>query len=135
MYIECPDSSKYHRVIHSPFQEFNTEHINHFSPQDYCNIANSFGLICVSSGSINFKMDTGNRYFASYGIIQNLPRKRRGKFKSNVQSRRSILKYIEASSRSLKIFEANPIWRDLGRVYLYGVGQLSFKIIFFIGKK
>jgi len=134
IYIECPDSSKYHRVIHSPFQEFNTEHINHFSPQDYCNLANSFGLICASRGSINFKINTGDQYFASYGIIKNSPKKRLGKFKPNLQSRRSVLKYIRASSRSLKTFESNPIWRDLVKVYLYGVGQLSFKIIFLLKK-
>jgi 2-polyprenyl-3-methyl-5-hydroxy-6-metoxy-1,4-benzoquinol methylase len=134
VYIECPDSSKYHRVIHSPFQEFNTEHINHFAPQDYRNLAKSLGLKCVSSGSVNFEMETGNQYFASYGIIKKSPTKKRGKFETSLESGESIKKYVQASSRSLKMFEANPIWLDSTGVYLYGIGQLSFKIIFLLRK-
>ncbi len=32
LYIEVPDATRYHAFVPSPFQDFNTEHINHFSP-------------------------------------------------------------------------------------------------------
>jgi 2-polyprenyl-3-methyl-5-hydroxy-6-metoxy-1,4-benzoquinol methylase len=31
-YVEVPDASRYADYVHAPFQDFNTEHINHFSP-------------------------------------------------------------------------------------------------------
>ncbi len=30
--VEVPDSHRFHRYLHVPFQDFNTEHVNHFSP-------------------------------------------------------------------------------------------------------
>ena len=33
LYVEVPDAARYADYAWSPFQDFNTEHINHFSPQ------------------------------------------------------------------------------------------------------
>ena len=35
LYIEVPDATAYVEFLYSPFQDFNTEHINHFRHQLY----------------------------------------------------------------------------------------------------
>ncbi len=45
--VEVPDSHRFHRYLHIPFQDFNTEHINHFSPTILSALIESAGYQCV----------------------------------------------------------------------------------------
>jgi SAM-dependent methyltransferase len=42
--IEVPDASRFDKFIHAPYQDFNTEHVNHFSPASLANLMESNGF-------------------------------------------------------------------------------------------
>ena len=44
LYLETPDATRYEDYLYAPFQEFNTEHLNHFSPQSLKNTARHLGF-------------------------------------------------------------------------------------------
>lgn len=51
IYIEVPDATRYRECLFAPFQDFNTEHINHFSPESLANLFRQCG----------FEPETGGR--------------------------------------------------------------------------
>jgi predicted SAM-dependent methyltransferase len=44
LYLETPDATRYDQYLYAPFQEFNTEHINHFSARALDNTSRRFGF-------------------------------------------------------------------------------------------
>ncbi len=46
--VEVPDSHRFHQYLHIPYQDFNTEHINHFSPTILSALIESAGYECVA---------------------------------------------------------------------------------------
>jgi SAM-dependent methyltransferase len=46
--VEVPDSHRFHEYLHIPYQDFNTEHINHFSPAILSALIESAGYACES---------------------------------------------------------------------------------------
>ncbi len=44
--VEVPDSHRFHEHLHIPYQDFNTEHINHFSPAILSALVESAGYEC-----------------------------------------------------------------------------------------
>lgn len=51
-FAEVPDASRYEQFLFSPFQDFNTEHINHFSHQSLLNLFSTFGFSEESWGQV-----------------------------------------------------------------------------------
>ncbi|MFZ4682195.1 MAG: class I SAM-dependent methyltransferase, partial [Terrimicrobiaceae bacterium] len=51
VYTETPDAMRYGEFVPSPFQDFNTEHINHFSTTSMSNLLRSCGFEPVSCGT------------------------------------------------------------------------------------
>lgn len=51
IYIEVPDASRYEEFLVSPFQDFNTEHINHFSSAGLANLCRACGFAPESGGA------------------------------------------------------------------------------------
>ncbi len=46
--IEVPDSHRFNQYLHIPYQDFNTEHINHFSPVILSALIEAGGYECVA---------------------------------------------------------------------------------------
>src|SRR5262249_20634590 len=51
VYVEVPDATRYGDHVAAPFQDFNTEHINHFSLQSLTNLMTSAGFVRASHGT------------------------------------------------------------------------------------
>src|ERR1700730_12156047 len=70
VYLETPDATRYDDYLYAPFQEFNTEHINHFSARALENTARRFGLqpIVVEKKVIQTGGDT--LYPAVFGVFR-----------------------------------------------------------------
>ena len=60
LYLETPDATRYDDYLYAPFQEFNTEHINHFSARALENTARRFGFqpVLVEQKIIRTAADT-----------------------------------------------------------------------------
>lgn len=50
VYIEVPDASRYADYVFAPFQDFNTEHINHFSCVNLANLMRTAGFFAQDAG-------------------------------------------------------------------------------------
>jgi SAM-dependent methyltransferase len=107
LYIEVPDSSYY--ATYPPFQDFNTEHVNHFTLGTLVRLFEMNGMRCVKSWS-------EKEIFGNYGICCMFTKEPLG-----------MSKYITESGDKLKaILESIP--RD-EPLCLYGAGQFTFKLM------
>lgn len=68
LYIEVPDAKRYSNFLHSPFQDINTEHINHFSKISLSNILSSCGYECLTLREKNIFSSPGSPYPAIWCI-------------------------------------------------------------------
>jgi len=70
VYVEVPDALRYDECIAAPFQDFNLEHINHFTSHSLANFLMSEGLRVVSSGSKTFPLPDGASYPAIWAFAK-----------------------------------------------------------------
>ncbi|OIN56364.1 hypothetical protein BLX24_25385 [Arsenicibacter rosenii] len=128
IYIECPDAESYHINIHSPLQEFNTEHINHFSTQDFINIGKLYDLRIEEIGVRSFKIENGLDYFAAYVIYSKKKLPDQFYFQKSTKNLLSVNEYIYRSKKSLNTF-SEYLNKINDKVCFYGIGQLAYKLI------
>jgi 2-polyprenyl-3-methyl-5-hydroxy-6-metoxy-1,4-benzoquinol methylase len=134
LYIEVPNASEYVSHVFAPFQDFNTEHINHFSHLHLSNLLNQFGFTNQLVGEKVFDISLGMSYPAIYGFWQ----KQELNFNSSefVISPDGILKerilfYIESSKKIMinidiklqSVLDTSP------DVIVWGTGQLAMKLL------
>ena len=132
LYLETPDASRYDDYLYAPFQEFNTEHINHFSPRALENATRHFGFqpVLVEQKILQTAEDT--LYPAVFGLFrdnggtvdnhpvicdQELPSK--------------VAAYIQHSSELMERINRHLAGRlgNTERVILWGAGQLAMKLL------
>src|SRR5262245_57564257 len=70
VYVEVPDASRYREFIAAPFQDINTEHINHFTPIALDNFMRLSGFERISGGSKTFASPPPFRYPAIFGFFR-----------------------------------------------------------------
>ena len=132
LYLETPDATRYADYLYAPFQEFNTEHINHFSPLTLEGTGRRFGFkpVLVEQKLLQTSADT--TYPAVFGLFQDVGK---DTVSHPVNCDRELLSkittYIERSTAQL-----GNIDRNLGAalanhpcVILWGAGQLAMKLV------
>ena len=70
VYIEVPDASRYSECLIAPFQDFNTEHINHFSHGSLRRLMSTCGLVPFVEGSKTIESAKDVPYPALYGFYK-----------------------------------------------------------------
>lgn len=129
IYLECPDSTNYHTVIHAPYQEFNTEHINHFGLSDYENLARQLNLDFFDSGFIQFQMETKDDYYANWAILKPQKKSTATVLIKNNEREVSLRQYIGLSETMFREFNRFFSKTYYKKIALVGIGQLAFKLI------
>jgi 2-polyprenyl-3-methyl-5-hydroxy-6-metoxy-1,4-benzoquinol methylase len=132
LYLETPDASRYVDYLYAPFQEFNTEHINHFSPCILENTARRFGFDPVLVEQKILLTGTDIHYPATFGIFRD----------HGVQTENAsvvydqalpgkITAYIKQSSVMMEHIDAHLTQQLAGyeRLLLWCAGQLSMKLL------
>jgi SAM-dependent methyltransferase len=130
LYIEVPDAAQYGKRVISPFQDFNLEHINHFSAETLSTFLNLHGFETVTVKHI--LQPESERY--EMPVISLIAKKsmasgRRIQKDENLKQR--ILSYI---SESLKLLQEFDLFLERGlidqkEIYVWGVGQLTLKLL------
>ncbi len=134
LYIECPNASNYNKVIHAPLQEFNTEHINHFTEVSFENLFGLHGYQKICTGDKIMKIASDQDYHAVYGLFKKTAEDFNYTLKPDREIKDSISDYI---CKSEKIFDTildkfsglNPS----ESIALYGIGQFAFKLLSRLG--
>jgi len=132
LYLETPDATRYADYLYAPFQEFNTEHINHFSPRTLENAARHFGFQPVVVGQKLLRTAENTFYPAVFGLFHD-----RGKAATDHQvicdrelpSR--VAAYIERSAGQMEEINRHLAGElaNSQRVILWGAGQLTMKLL------
>jgi hypothetical protein len=132
LYLETPDATRYVEYLYAPFQEFNTEHINHFSARALENTAQHFGFrsVLVEQKVIQTAADT--LYPAAFGVFcEGGGSSEERPILCDRELPSKIAAYIERSDEQME-----QINRHLGselandqRIILWGAGQLAMKLL------
>ena len=134
IYIECPNAMLYNEIIHAPFQEFNTEHINHFTEQSFINFFGIYGYKCIEVGNKVHQIASDQDYNSVYGIFSKKESFTNFELKYENVILDSINDYLNKSDIWFnKIIEKikNQV-KDNDDIVLLGIGQFAFKLLFFI---
>lgn len=129
VYIEVPDASRYSEFLIAPFQDFNTEHINHFSHHSLRRLSAAVGLVPFIEGIKTIESAKGVPYPALYGFYRaGHPEQEPGRDEQLV---RLIKSYIEKSQELLQKMD-DTIGRAIARnrrMIVWGTGQLTSKLL------
>ena len=129
VYLEVPDASRYADFNYAPFQDFNTEHINHFSLTCLENLMSLLGFEMLQGNAKTLQTSLQTQYPAVYGfwkwtgifrslVLDSDLQKKIGLY---IQQSKLIMDQIE--SRLQAALAASP------RIIVWGTGQLAMKLL------
>ena len=132
LYLEVPDAARYSDFVVAPFQDFSTEHINHFASQSIDALAGMFGFSLEHVGKKTIELADAVPYPALFGFW----RKSAARFTPSSLGCSddfvsSIRRYIELSDSLLADMDAR-IGRALdggAELVVWGTGQLTMKLL------
>jgi SAM-dependent methyltransferase len=131
VYVEVPDAAHYVECLAAPFQDFNTEHINHFGQESLGNLFVRYGFELVAEGSKYLPLAGGLTYPACFAIFRYTagaaPHAFNWRRAPNLLS--AIDRYIENSSALLVQIDARLSSVLHGPIIVWGVGQLTLKLL------
>jgi len=132
IYVETPDATRYADYVFAPLQDFNTEHINHFSLQCMENLLVMGGFRPANGGSKLLQSAPGMPYPAlfMFGALAKEPVTSCG-LRKDEHLRGSLLRYIAESRRIME--EMNVLLQKAltraDEVVVWGTGQLAMKLL------
>jgi SAM-dependent methyltransferase len=132
LYLETPDATRYDDYLYAPFQEFNTEHINHFSPRALENTAQHFRFRSVLVERKVMRTAEDTLYPAVFGLFRDhnsAADQRPVVCDQELQSK--IADYIRHSTEQMQRIDHHlaGTLADMQRVILWGAGQLTMKLL------
>jgi 2-polyprenyl-3-methyl-5-hydroxy-6-metoxy-1,4-benzoquinol methylase len=129
IFLETPDASRYVDFNYAPFQEFNTEHINHFSLASLKSLMSVGGFELVQGGAKTLQTAPQIQYPAVYGFWKYVGND--GAIKKDDDLKGRIEQYIQQSGTMI-----NQIKRHLQKsfanspeIIVWGTGQLTMKLL------
>ncbi len=130
VYVEVPDASRYVDFVWSPFQDFNSEHINHFSLTSLANLLRRAGFAPFRSGSKEILSAPGMPYPAIFWFARRDP-EAGSEIEKDPDLRDRLLDYVRVSKRLMhdidtRLREALP---DGAPVIVWGTGELTAKLL------
>lgn len=132
IYVEVPDASRYADYLFAPFQDFNTEHINHFSQISLMNLMQSAGFVAGESGEKLLETSPNMPYPAHYGFwLKSSPSSQAFTLERDVRLVAAIKSYISKSQAILDGIEAKlqQTLTKSPQVIVWGTGQLALKLL------
>jgi len=131
VYLETPDATRYDDFLYAPFQEFNTEHINHFSACALENTARRFGFqpILIEQKVIQTAEDT--LYPAVFGLFRDSGGAADERVVCDQELLSKIAAYIRHSGEQMERINHHLAGQlaNTQRVILWGAGQFAMKLL------
>ena len=134
LYVEVPDASRYADFVFSPFQDFNTEHINHFSLQGLTNLLRICGFNIKDAGHKLIEAAPGIAYpvvFTTAVKMDDNEPPNQIPLGTDEQLKRGMQAYIDTSQQMMdKIgLKLRNILSEQSSVIVWGTGQLVMKLL------
>jgi SAM-dependent methyltransferase len=130
LYVEVPDAMRYTQFVTSPFQDFNVEHINHFSLASLARLFSAHGFALAAGGPRDLPAAQGLSYPAIYGFFR--PAAARPELPADFGLRTELCAYVARSEQLMAAIErkVSPLAEpEAGPVIVWGTGQLAFKLL------
>jgi len=134
LYVEVPDATRYADFVTAPLQDFNTEHINHFSLRSLRTLLESNGFEVRHEGQKTIEASAGVPYPALWIMAE-----RCGTSISGVAAvpardselRASIERYIVRSLVQISAIDAHLARElaDVDQIVVWGAGQTILKLL------
>jgi SAM-dependent methyltransferase len=130
LYIELPDASRYLDPYLGPFEDFNSEHVNHFSPNSLVTVAARFGMTRQWSGPTDTELAPGV-ITACTGIALTRGGSMSAPVNRDDRLIRTLEQFAERSRRDLLAIDDRLRERlgDSPEFILWGMGELSMKLL------
>jgi 2-polyprenyl-3-methyl-5-hydroxy-6-metoxy-1,4-benzoquinol methylase len=128
-YVETPDAARYAGYVYAPFQDFNTEHINHFSRLCLDRAMARQGFT-ASGGGERLLRDSPQTVTPSiYGLYRWTGAQ--AQFPPDTALRPAILRYIERSRALLHKIDCaiGEALEESPALIVWGAGQLTLKLL------
>ncbi len=128
LYLEVPDAARYRDHVVAPFQDFNTEHINHFSRRSLANLAAVHGLVEEASGTRVVEAPPP----ILYPVLWSLFRRGEGaRLERDEGLCPSLGDYVARSREMLAGMDARlrAVVERAPEVVVWGAGQLAMKLL------
>ena len=131
--LEVPDAMRYTDFLHSPFQDFNTEHINHFSCASLCNLMQQFGFILVREEHVDVTGPSELKIPCLLTIFEKVQEEPiTSPWAIDDSFRQSIQRYVNESRQMMESLN-RQVQKALSvhpQVIVWGTGQLAMKMLF-----
>jgi SAM-dependent methyltransferase len=131
LYVEVPDAARYADYAWSPFQDFNTEHINHFSAVSLANLLRRAGLRVDTVASKDLLTAPGMPYPAIYSLSTLAENPTSDHLEPDVDLRKSLARYVKNSQELLDAIDER-LSKVVGSgepVLIWGTGELTSKLL------
>jgi SAM-dependent methyltransferase len=131
IYVEVPDAERYVDYLTVPFQEFNTEHINHFSTVALTNALRLSGLDLVRIGRKELTPSPGTRYPAIFAVARQALSRGDSEVIRDVQLRGRLDAYVRRSTTMMRALDAQlrAVLVAHPEVVVWGTGELLAKLL------
>ena len=130
LYVEVPNASRYAEFAWSPFQDFNTEHINHFSLVSLANLLRHCGFLPLASGEKEILSAPRMPYPAIYWFARLDPNVE-PKIEREAALFERLRDYVDVSRRLMRSIDArlSEQLRDQRPAVVWGTGELTAKLL------
>jgi 2-polyprenyl-3-methyl-5-hydroxy-6-metoxy-1,4-benzoquinol methylase len=128
-YLEVPDATRYAMWVPAPYQDFNTEHINHFSPLALGNLMGRVAMQAAREGAKTLLAPPPHPYPACFAFFVKsdgaVPLRKDDHLEACIRS------YIAVSARKMHGMDALlRVALPPGKpVIVWGTGQLAMKLL------
>jgi len=131
LYIETPDAARYEDFIYAPFQDFNTEHINHFSLTCLENLMQIHGFSLSSGGAKDLVAGVDLFYPAVFGFWKKTTKSENLPMNKDHALRIRIEEYIRSSRQMMAAIELSiaQMLNEKRPIIVWGTGQLAMKLL------
>jgi SAM-dependent methyltransferase len=129
LYVEVPDATRYAEFLFAPFQDFNTEHINHFSLASLANLLRQGGFEPAHSGAKLIHSSANMPYPAAFIFARKTDAP--GPLVRDEDTTARLREYIAASQELMRRLDARirEILAGAPRLLVWGAGQLTLKLL------
>jgi len=131
VYLETPDAERYIDFIYAPLQDFNTEHINHFSMTSLRNLMESRDFAFIKGASKDLSVGNNMYYPAVLGFWRQAENVPSSPFKKDKVLRQKLEEYIDHSKKMLSDIDSriSELILRAPSIIVWGTGQLSMKLL------
>ena len=127
LYVEVPDAARYGECLIAPFQDFNLEHINHFSAQTLRNLLAVHGWEVFRHGAKTLHLPRGLGYPAIFVFAR---RAESPVAPPAVRATVALAEYVASSTDNMQKIEQVLRAQAMGRpVVVWGVGQFTMRLL------